>query len=178
MFLPSPAVKICCYYSILCYKFEYLSGEVRELFEICSHSSVRSYVWKALAAVAFFALAALLFTLRAPGGRLLSTADRCAYLSARGYCADPASETVKEIVLPKEFDGLLADYNALQLTAGYDLRAAAGRRCTLYTYELTDFPDWDGRVLAVLYVYHGRVIAGDVHTASVEGFLRPLRGLL
>lgn len=144
------------------------------MFENCSHSAARSYVCKALAAAAFFALAALLFSLRSPERRLVSTAERCAYLAARGYSADPASEEVKEIVLPREFDAILEDYNALQLSAGYDLRQAAGRHCRIYTYELIDCPDWDGRVFAVLYIFRGRVIAGDIHTASVEGFLRPL----
>lgn len=144
------------------------------MFENCSHSSGRSYVAKALAAAAFFALAALLFALRTHESRLYDTADRCAYLAARGYTADPESELAREILLPKEFEGVLADYNAMQLSAGFDLGAAAGRHCMLYSYELVGYPDWDGRVIAVLYLYRGRVIGGDVHTASVEGFMRPL----
>ena len=144
------------------------------MFENCSHSPLHSYVVKALAAAAFFALAALLYFSGCPYGELSTTEGRCAYLAARGYTADPASETVREITLPREFDDILEDYNRLQLAAGYDLRAGAGRRCLIFQYELIDYPGWDGRVIATLYLCRGRVIAGDVHTASVEGFLRAL----
>ena len=144
------------------------------MFENCSHSPLHSYVVKALAAAAFFALAALLYFSGCPYGELSTTEGRCAYLAARGYTADPASETVREITLPREFDDILEDYNRLQLTAGYDLHAGAGRTCLICQYELIDYPGWDGRVIATLYLCRGRVIAGDVHTASIEGFLRAL----
>ena len=109
-----------------------------------------------------------------PWRRCCTSAAGCAYLAARGYTADPASETVRELTLPREFDDILEDYNRLQLAAGYDLRAGAGRTCLICQYELIDYPGWDGRVIATLYLCRGRVIAGDVHTASIEGFLRAL----
>ena len=145
------------------------------MFENCSHSSVRRFPAAAAAAALLFALAAALFALRAPVLSLRSTEGRCAYLASLGLRADPASEELRPVALPARFDALLEDYNALQLSQGFDLRAAAGRTCLCCSYDLVGFPDWDGRVIATLYLFRGRVIGGDVHTAAIDGFMRPLR---
>ena len=145
------------------------------MFENCSHSAARRIPAAVVAAALFFALAAALFALRAPASSLWSTEGRCAYLASLGLRADPASEELRPVALPARFDALLEDYNALQLAQSFDLRAAAGRTCLCCSYDLVGFPDWDGRVIATLYLFRGRVIGGDVHTAAVDGFMLPLR---
>ena len=145
------------------------------MFENCSHSSARRFPAAAAAAALLFALAAALFALAAPAFSLRSTEGRCAYLASLGLRADPASEELRPVALPARFDALLEDYNALQLAQSFDLRAAAGRTCLCCSYDLVGFPDWDGRVIATLYLFRGRVIGGDVHTAAVDGFMLPLR---
>ncbi len=147
---------------------------MRELFENCSHSAPRLFPSAAVLAGALLALAALVFALRASGPSLADSAGRCAYLASLGYTADEASEEIKEIVLPEEFDAILEEYNALQLAQGFDLRCAAGRPCLCCSYDLVGYPGWDGRVIAALYIRHGRIIGGDIHTASAEGFMAPL----
>ena len=165
----------CCHYNISWPKKEYFWGEVRELFENCSHSSGRLFPFAAAAAALVFVAAAAFFALRAPARSLRGTEGRCAWLSALGWQADPASEELREITLPARFDALLEDYNALQLAQGWDLRAAAGKSCLCCSYDLVGYPDWDGRVIATLYLFRGRVIGGDLHTAAADGFMRPLR---
>ncbi len=145
------------------------------MFENCSHSRARRRGLLAAAALGLFALSAALFAIIAPARALRSTEGRCAYLSSLGLRADPASEEIRELVLPKRFDSLLEEYNSLQLSQGWDLRGAAGKKCLCCSYDLVDYPGWDGRVIATLYLYRGRVIGGDVHTASAGGFMRPLR---
>ena len=146
------------------------------MFENCSHSRGRLPSLFALAAALVFLAAAAFFCLRAPVFRLRSTQGRCAYLASLGYTADPASEELRESALPARFDAVLEEYNALQLRQGWDLRAAAGKTCLCCSYDLVAYPDWDGRVIATLYLFRGRVIGGDLHTAAVDGFMRPLRG--
>ena len=123
----------------------------------------------------FFALAALLFCRGFSSRTLFTRAERCAYLASLGWEVEPGSEECRELLLPKEFDAVLEEYNRLQLAQGYDLRAAAGRNCLRYCYDLRGCDDWDGRVIAVLFLCRGRVIGGDVHTADPRGFMRPLR---
>ena len=148
---------------------------MRQLFENCSQSPCRLFPLAAAAAALVFALAAAFFILRASAPSLADTAGRCAYLASLGYEADPASEELKEIVLPEEFDAVLEAYNALQLSQGFDLRSSAGKPCLCCSYELVGYPGWEGRVIATLYIRHGCLLGGDVHTASAEGFMAPLR---
>ena len=145
------------------------------MFENCSHSPARPFPAAAAAAALLLARAAVFFALLCPAPSLRSTEGRCVYLASLGWRADPASEELREVSLPARFDALLTDYNALQLGQGWDLRAAAGKSCLCCSYDLVDYPGRDWRVIATLYLYRGRVIGGDIHTASAEGFMRPLR---
>ena len=63
-----------------------------------------------------------------------TTDGRIAYLQALGWEADPATETTQEIVIPRVFNGVFGDYNALQKQQGFDLSTYAGETCTAYTY--------------------------------------------
>ena len=145
------------------------------MFENCSYSSRRLFSSAAAAAALLFALAAVFFALCADSPSLRSTEGRCAYLASLGWQADPASEEIREVEIPARFDRILEDYNALQQRQSWDLRAAAGKKCLCCSYDLVGYPGWDGRVIATLYLCHRRVIGGDIHTASAEGFMRPLR---
>ena len=52
------------------------------------------------------------------GSGLDSTEDRVEYLAGMGWEVDPASETVREVTLPAEFSGVIAQYNAPAEAAG------------------------------------------------------------
>jgi len=145
------------------------------LFEICSHSRGRLRMLDIILLLSILAVIALFFLLSSPTVDLDSVEGRCAYIASCGWEADAASEEVRAVELPERFDTVLERYNALQLSQGYDLRAAAGRRCMQYSYDLCEHPDWNGRVIVTIYVYGGRVIGGDVHTADVNGFMHALR---
>lgn len=109
------------------------------------------------------------------GDRAATTEDRVRFLSECGWEADPESEEEQLIHIPETFPPVYEDYNALQLQQGYDLHDYAGRDCTLYTYAVTNWPDGDQTVLANLYLYRGRVIGGDVHSTSLDGFMIGLK---
>lgn len=143
------------------------------MFENCSHSLSALSGRKRAVLALFFALAALCLLPR--GKPSLSTrAGRCAYLAELGCEVDPASEELREITLPARFDAVLEEYERLQRAQGFSLRGAAGGTVLCCSYDLVSYPDWDGRVIAVLYLYRGRVIGGDLHTADPRGFMRPL----
>lgn len=145
------------------------------MFENCSYSPRGSGAGRtALLLAVLFTAAALLFARGDGGDGLDGTEGRCAYIARFGLQADPASEEIKEVELPEVFDAVLESYNTLQLSAGCDLREAAGKRCLCCSYDLVGYPGWDGRVIATLYIYRSRVIGGDIHTADVRGFMLPL----
>ena len=108
------------------------------------------------------------------GSGLTTTEARVEYLASLGWEVDPASETAKEIVLPDEMGGVLAEYYELQKQQGFDLSQYCGEVCESYTYVLTNYPSGETGVIAQLFIYKGRVIGGDIHSASLGGFMHGL----
>lgn len=104
-----------------------------------------------------------------------TTDGRIAYLQALGWAADPATETMQEIVIPRVFSGVFSDYNTLQKQQGFDLSTYAGETCTTYTYRVMNYEGSTDTVLAQLFIYRNRVIGGDIHATTMDGFMHGLR---
>ncbi len=104
-----------------------------------------------------------------------SQEGRQKYLSGYGWEIDLASEECRTVLLPKEFEGALADYGLMQTEQGYDFASFGGLECRQYTYVVTNYPNSDGTVYATLYVKGGHVIGGDIHSANIDGFMHTLK---
>ena len=65
--------------------------------------------------------------------------------------------------------------NRMQQAQGYDLSNHLGERCSQYSYQLTNYADSDGTVIITIYVQENEVIAGDIHTTAVNGFMHGLK---
>ncbi|MBR1456433.1 MAG: DUF4830 domain-containing protein [Oscillospiraceae bacterium] len=105
----------------------------------------------------------------------LSTAEgRADFLSSLGWEIDPDSEEYKRVLIPDKLEGVLSDYNAMQLEQGCDLSRHLGERCDQYSYEITNYPNSDQTVLVTLYVQGRRLIAGDIHSTALNGFMHGL----
>ena len=78
--------------------------------------------------------------------------------------------------IPAEFDSVLDRYNSLQMDQGLDLSKYKRKTLTRYTYQVTNYPDYEGTVYANLLVYRNKVVAGDLCSASADGFVSPLSG--
>ena len=142
-------------------------------------STLRPQTAAAVILIVMVLLAALV--LRISNGGVLSAhynvttrEGRVEYLAAQGWTVDPKTETAQEITLPREIDGVLADYNALQRKQGFDLRPYSGLGCTVYSYVVTNY-ETEEPVLCTIYLYKNRVIAGDVHSTSLDGFMHGIR---
>lgn len=98
--------------------------------------------------------------------------ERIALLNELGYKATVDSETVQEIRLPDEADAVLSAYEELQTAGGLSLLKHSGKRVKLYTYAVIDTVG--AKAQAHLYVYRGRVIAGDITAADPDGTQSPL----
>ena len=42
---------------------------------------------------------------------------------------------------------------------------------TRYSYRITNYPDYDGDVLANVLIYKNRVIGGDICSTDANGFI-------
>lgn len=106
----------------------------------------------------------------------LSTSEgREAYLNSLGWEIKPDSESFRTVIVPDKLDGIMAQYNRMQQAQGYDLSMHLGESCSQYSYELTNYTDSDGTVIVTLYVQDGKLIAADIHTTAVNGFMHGLK---
>ena len=108
------------------------------------------------------------------GGALRTNADMVSYLSKLGWTVAQEPLETKEVTVPATFDAILNDYNTLQKQQGFDLGKYGGQRVTVYTFQVTNYPV-QGDVLATLYVLKNRVIAGDIHSTAIDGFMHGIK---
>jgi hypothetical protein len=104
--------------------------------------------------------------------RAANNEDRVRYLASLGWevGADPLEE--KEVLIPQKFSGVFEEYN-LQIPQGIDWSRYAGEKATLYSYQVMNYPSPD-TVLADLYIVGNRVVAGDIHSTALDGFMHAL----
>lgn len=111
----------------------------------------------------------------ASNGKVTDTDSAAAYLLALGWEVDQTSCQSQSTVLPEYFDATLSDYNKLQLEQGFDLEKFAGKEITVYTFQVTNYPNSTCDVLACLMTCKSRVIGGDIHSAEMDGFMHALQ---
>ena len=101
--------------------------------------------------------------------------DRVGYLGTFGWTVSAEPTESIEVVIPTEFDDTYNNYNALQQSQGFDLTSYKGKTVTRYTYEIQNYPvATSDNVNVNILVYKNKVIAGDVTSTSVGGFMHGL----
>ena len=103
--------------------------------------------------------------------KVKSVGDAVKFLSQFGWTVNGATAEVAEVTIPAEFDKIFASYNEIQKSQGLDLSKYKKKELTRYTLEVTNYPDYDGKVYANVLVYRGRVVGGDICSADVSGFV-------
>ncbi len=102
----------------------------------------------------------------------VKSADAAAeFLAQFGWVVDAGSVESDTVTIPAEFDKIFAGYNEMQKAQGLDLSKYKKKSVTRYTFAVTNYDGYDGRVLANVLVYRNRVIGGDICSADVEGFI-------
>ncbi len=104
-----------------------------------------------------------------------STAEeRIAFFSQFGWEINEEPSQVKEVIIPEEFDETYTAYNELQLSQGLDLEPFKGVRVKYWSYEILNYPDStdnSNKVMGNLLIYDGIVIAGDICSTELDGFM-------
>ena len=98
--------------------------------------------------------------------------DRIDFLEQFGWTVQENAIEEKKVSIPSEFDKIMLSYNEFQRDMGLDLAKYKGKEVMRYTYEVTNYPDYEGRVYANLLVYRNKVIGGDICSADAQGFLQ------
>lgn len=98
----------------------------------------------------------------------LTDEERIAYLRTCGWEVDAGSCTVREVIIPSDFDETYQSYADLQARQGFELEKYKGKRVKQITYTVTNYPDSQD-VIAELLVYRGNIIAGDIYSMKTDG---------
>ena len=102
--------------------------------------------------------------------------DAAAFLAQFGWEVEQTPLEEVKINIPSEFDKVMNAYNELQRSQGLDLSRYKGRDVTRYTFSVTNYPNYDGTVMANVIVYKGKVIGGDLCSSDVTGFICGFEG--
>lgn len=102
--------------------------------------------------------------------------QRVALLKSYGWEVEETPAEEADVTIPAEFDRVMENYNALQKSQGFDLSKYKNRDMVRYTYRITNYPDYEGTVYANLLIYKNRVVAGDICSSDVNGFILGLSG--
>lgn len=109
--------------------------------------------------------------------RQAETADqRIAFLKQFGWQVEPEPLEIRDVTIPEEFDRVYERYNRLQQAQGMDLLPYAGKTCRQWIYQVTNHPEDSSTVRAVLLVYEGEVIGGDISSVAIDGFITGFGG--
>ena len=93
------------------------------------------------------------------------------FLAQFGWIVDATPVEVTQVTMPDEFDKIFAAYNEIQKQQGLNLLKYKRKNLTRYTFEVTNYSGYEGRVLANVLVYRNKVVGGDICSADVNGFV-------
>lgn len=110
-----------------------------------------------------------------PSAAVQSNDDRVAYLESLGWEVDPDPVETQEVRVPEELPEVLARYNELQKSQGYDLCRYSGKTLKRYVYKVKNYPDTTDSYYATLLIYQNQVVGGDVSSAAQGGVMQGLR---
>ena len=96
---------------------------------------------------------------------------RVEFIKSFGYEVNATEYERETVKIPEKFDSVYTEYNDIQRAQGLNLKKYRGKSVTRYSYYVTNYPNYDGKVLFTMLVYGGRIIGGDVSGVDGEGFV-------
>ena len=103
--------------------------------------------------------------------KIKNNEDRIAFLKQFGWEVSPEETESEQVTIPAEFDKVFAGYNEIQKGQGLDLAKYKGKTMMRYTYDVTNYKGYEGKVQANILVYRGKVVGGDICSADINGFI-------
>ena len=102
--------------------------------------------------------------------KVKSAADAVNFLAQFGWTVDGGNPESEKVTIPAEFDKVFAAYNEIQKEQGLDLSKYKKKELIRYTFVVTNYEGYEGKVYANVLVYRGKVVGGDICSADVSGF--------
>ncbi len=107
-------------------------------------------------------------------GKICSSDDAAKYLESLGWQVSHEPLEVQEIVIPREFTGVYESYIELQRKQGFKLEEYGGMSATRYSFTVLNYPGNNDCIVADIIVYGNEIIAGDVQSTALDGFMEGL----
>ena len=108
--------------------------------------------------------------------KIKTNEDRIEFLRQFGWEVSPEATESEQVTIPTDFDKIFAGYNEIQKRQGLDLTKYKGKTMMRYTYDVTNYEGYEGKVQVNMLVYRGKVVGGDVCSADVNGFIHGFEG--
>lgn len=103
--------------------------------------------------------------------KVKNVGDAADFLAQFGWTVNGNTAESVEVTIPAEFDKVFAGYNEIQRAQGLDLSKYKKKDLTRYTFEVTNYEGYEGKVYANVLVFRNRVVGGDICSADVNGFV-------
>ncbi len=108
--------------------------------------------------------------------KIKTNEERIALIKSYGWEVESTPAEEAKVTIPAEFDRVMESYNQIQRQQGFDLSKYRNRDMMRYTYRITNYPDYSGTVYCNLLIYKNRVVAADICSSDVNGFIAGLTG--
>lgn len=97
------------------------------------------------------------------------------YLESLGWQVNPSPVEISHLTIPQSFDAVYNTYNAVQIGSGFDLAPFKGKKASRYSYKVLNHRESArSEVIAAVLVYENRIIAGDISSSAMNGFMHAL----
>lgn len=107
-------------------------------------------------------------------GKIKNADDMNKFISSLGWTVSENPIEIVDVTIPYEFNSAYLKYNEIQKAQGLNLEKYKGKVAKRYTYVVTNYPGTDEKVFLNLIFFKNKVIAGDVCSADVSGFIHGL----
>lgn len=107
--------------------------------------------------------------------KLKDVGDMNEFISSLGWTVEKNPIEIVDVVIPNEFNSVYLKYNEIQKKQKLNLEKYKGKTAKRYTYVITNYPDTTETVYLNLIIYKNKVIAGDVCSADVNGFIHGIK---
>lgn len=97
--------------------------------------------------------------------------SRLDFLGQFNIKVKPEPIETTEIKIPIQFNKVYENYNKIQKENGLDLEKYKGKTCIKYTYSVLNYKDKPDGVRANIFVFENKVIAGDICSLEIDGFM-------
>lgn len=97
--------------------------------------------------------------------------QRVEFLESYGWQVNPEPVEICDIRIPTVFNEVYENYNQIQKEQGLDLKKYMGKACKRFSYNITNYPGDTGEIRANILVIDNRIVAGDISSVELNGFM-------